>query len=197
MRRCILVLMGLLFFGCDSQYTQETRLDKIRTDAFQVFHGIPYNTDNEFNKKINDLADSIIKENNINEALREKFINCLHYNIWVKSPDIALDIPIKSCIGDYNNNILQDTTYFNPSYVMGNFSIMDGSNAIVERYIKSIMNDEGSYKHIKTTYAIRGSENPQNVSITTNFSGANAFGGIVKQTIKIKLDSRGKIIEVD
>ncbi|TLD80158.1 hypothetical protein LS68_008040 [Helicobacter sp. MIT 05-5293] len=198
MKKVTLLLIGLLFWGCDSQYTQETTLKTLKSHAFQAFYGMPrYDSNNDFDKKINEIVEVIMKEHNIPQDLKQNFTNCIHYTLWNKSDEVTLDIPIKSCVGDYNNNILQNTTYFNPSFVMGNFSSWDGSNAIVERFIKSNMNDEQSYKHIKTTYAIRGIENPQNISIITNFSGKNAFGGVVKQTAHLKLGSKGEILEAE
>lgn len=198
MKKLYLILIGLLFWGCDSQYTLETTIKELKDDAFQAFYGISeYNSNNDFDKKINELVEAVMKENNIPQELKQNFTNCIHYTLWSKSSEVTLDIPIRSCVGDYNNNILQSTTYFNPSFVMGNFSLWDGSNAIVERYIKSIMNDEGSYKHIKTIYVVRGSETPQNVTITTEFSAKNAFGGVVKNRLQVKLDSNGRILSVE
>ncbi|WP_394908934.1 hypothetical protein [uncultured Helicobacter sp.] len=193
------VVLGVVLIGCgDSKYTKETKLKHLKDDAFQAFYGMPeYNSNNDFDKKVNELVEAVMQENNIPQELKQNFTNCIHYTLWSKSPEVTLDIPIRSCVGDYNNNILQSTIYFNPSFVMGNFNTFDGSNALVERRVKDIMNDSGSYKHIKTIYAVRGSENPQNVTITTEFSGKNAFGGVVKHRLQVKLDSNGKVLSAE
>ena len=59
------------------------------------------------------------------------------------------------------------------------FSTWDGSHINLTRVIKDAMNDPDSYKHDETVYV----DNGDHLIVTTTFRGANAFGGVVKNTV--------------
>src|SRR5690606_1078457 len=54
------------------------------------------------------------------------------------------------------------------------FSAWDGSHRKLERFIKSIMNDPSSFKHVKTTYADKGNY----LLVQMTYRGKNAFGAL-------------------
>ena len=64
------------------------------------------------------------------------------------------------------------------------FSSWDGSHRNLERYIKKLMNDPSSYDHVETVYWDRGNC----LIVKTTFRGKNAFGGVVINSIKAKVD---------
>lgn len=72
------------------------------------------------------------------------------------------------------------------------FSQYDGSCYVVERAIKESMNDEESYKHIKTAYIVRDST----VMVETVFSGKNGFGGVVKERVLAEVSLDGVLMSI-
>lgn len=86
-------------------------------------------------------------------------------------------------------------------WIRGQFSPWDGSHDGLKKMIKANLNDEGSFKHIETTYIDVSDEDAKervnsmlkkagyskrvevgDLLITTKFSAKNAFGGRVKNT---------------
>ena len=72
------------------------------------------------------------------------------------------------------------------------FSAWDGSHNGLTRYIKDAMNDPGSYEHVKTVYWDR----KDHLVVMTTFRGKNAFGGVVKNSVKAKVDLAGNVLEI-
>ncbi|HBN7642451.1 hypothetical protein NDR77_13400 [Pseudomonas aeruginosa] len=72
------------------------------------------------------------------------------------------------------------------------FSAWDGSHRTLERAIKKSMNDPDSYEHDETSYWDRG----DHLVVLTHFRGRNAFGGMVRNSVKAKVDLNGNILEV-
>lgn len=72
------------------------------------------------------------------------------------------------------------------------FSAWDGSHSNVERFIKEAMNDPSSYEHVNTMYWDKGDY----LIIKTIYRGKNAFGGVVKNFVKVKVSLSGQLIEI-
>ncbi len=72
------------------------------------------------------------------------------------------------------------------------FSPWDGSHRNLERLVIKTMNDPDSYKHAETTYWDKGAY----LIVKTVFRGKNAFGGTVKNWVKVKTDLDGNIVAV-
>lgn len=72
------------------------------------------------------------------------------------------------------------------------FSPWDGSNYTLERLIKMGMNNPDSYKQDKTVYWDMGNY----LVVRTAFRGKNAFGGVVENWIKAKIDLNGNVLKV-
>ena len=72
------------------------------------------------------------------------------------------------------------------------FNAWDGSHFQLEEYIKKSMNDPGSYEHVETVYWDRGDY----LVVMTTFRGKNAFGGVVKNSVKAKVGLDGSIIDI-
>ena len=72
------------------------------------------------------------------------------------------------------------------------FSDWDGSHIKLEEYIKSNMNDPKSYEHIETKYW----DYDNYLIVQTSFRGKNAFGALVRNQIKAKVDINGEVIEI-
>lgn len=72
------------------------------------------------------------------------------------------------------------------------FSTWDGSHKNLETLIKSRMHAPGSYQHVETAYLDRG----DHLAITTKFRGKNAFGALVLNTVRAKVDMNGNVLEL-
>jgi len=72
------------------------------------------------------------------------------------------------------------------------FSSLDGSHRGLTELIKKTMNDPSSYDHDETVYWDMG----DHLVVLTTFRGKNAFGGIVKNSLKAKVDFKGNVIEI-
>lgn len=72
------------------------------------------------------------------------------------------------------------------------FNVWDGSHIKLTRLIKETMNDPESYEHVKTTFEIKRTY----MLVMTEFRGKNSFGGKVKNTIVVKVDANGNVIEL-
>lgn len=72
------------------------------------------------------------------------------------------------------------------------FSAWDGSHRNLERVIQKSMNDPDSYDHVETVYWDRG----DHLIVRTTFRGKNAFGGVVKNSVKAKVSLDGKVLQI-
>lgn len=72
------------------------------------------------------------------------------------------------------------------------FSAWDGSHRGLTKAIKASMNDPDSYDHVETVYSDMGDY----LVVRTTFRGKNAFGGVVKNWVKAKVDLNGNVIEI-
>ena len=72
------------------------------------------------------------------------------------------------------------------------FSGWDGSHKGLTKVIKSMMNDPGSYEHAETVYWSQG----DHLIVRTSFRGKNAFGGVVLNWVKAKVDLDGNVLEI-
>ena len=72
------------------------------------------------------------------------------------------------------------------------FSALDGSHLKLKEYIKTTMNDPKSYEEVETKYWDRDSF----IVVKMTFTGKNAFGGRVKQTVMANCDIDGNVIKI-
>jgi len=73
-----------------------------------------------------------------------------------------------------------------------NFSGWDGSHRGLTKVIKASMNNPKSYEHVETVYWDRG----DHLIVQTTFRGTNAFGGVVTNWVKAKVDLDGNVLAV-
>ena len=72
------------------------------------------------------------------------------------------------------------------------FSGWDGSHDGLTKVIKASMNDPDSYDHVETVYWDKG----DHLIVRTTFGGKNAFGGVVKNSVKARVDLNGNVLQV-
>ncbi len=76
--------------------------------------------------------------------------------------------------------------------IQAQFSGWDGSYRPLEKIIKASMNDPDSYKHVETKYSDLG----EYLIVETTFRGKNAFGGVVKNSVRAKFTLDGELVEI-
>jgi len=67
------------------------------------------------------------------------------------------------------------------------FSLWDGSHNKSVELIKDNMNDPKSFEHDETTYF----DQEDHLIVVTTFRGKNAFGGVITNTMRTKVDING------
>jgi len=72
------------------------------------------------------------------------------------------------------------------------FSAWDGSHRGLTRTIKALMHNPKSYEHVETVYWDIG----DNLLVRTTYRGTNAFGGVVTNWIKAKVDLDGNVLAI-
>jgi hypothetical protein len=72
------------------------------------------------------------------------------------------------------------------------FSGWDGSLPALTSQIKNAMNDPDSYDHVETVYW----DMKDHLIVQTTFRGKNKFGGVVKNSVKAKVDLLGNVIGI-
>ena len=73
------------------------------------------------------------------------------------------------------------------------FSGWDGShNGVTKMLLKEKLRDPGSYEHIKTTFSDMG----DHLIVVARFRSRNGFGGMMRQTIKVKADLDGNVVQI-
>jgi hypothetical protein len=76
--------------------------------------------------------------------------------------------------------------------IKAQFHPWDGSHIKLERLIKNAMNDPESYEHVDSGYI----DNSDSIIVRTTYRGRNAFGGVVKNFVKAKVNLDGDILEI-
>lgn len=138
------------------------------------------------------VAFSFSEENNISQDYHNTMYDCLAYYTYDKSQELTVGQMLDWCKEDYINKD-KKAVYYNLELLLEDFSPWDGSYRPLEEIIKQSMNDTESYEHIKTTnrMVFFGTKRPHMV-VNTIFSGKNAFGGVVKQEVSVKVDAKTK-----
>lgn len=72
------------------------------------------------------------------------------------------------------------------------FSAWDGSHNGLTKVIKDAMNDPNSYEHVETVFW----DQKEYLIVMTTYRGKNAFGGVVKNFVKAKVDFNGNVLEI-
>lgn len=72
------------------------------------------------------------------------------------------------------------------------FSSWDGSHNGLTKLIKDAMNDPNSYEHVETVFWDKNDY----LIVMTTYRGKNAFGGVVKNFVKAKVDFNGNVLEI-
>ena len=106
---------------------------------------------------------------------------------------IIIVFVFRSCVGCGDDNNSNATQMTRQQRVEKLFSAWDGSQPSVEKWVKSQLNDPNSYEHIETTYRDFDSV----ISINTEFTAKNGFGGRVRSRCIAVIDTLGNLKEAE
>lgn len=81
-----------------------------------------------------------------------------------------------------------------PTPLEKQFSSWDGSHYNTVRYIKRLMHDPKTFKHVSTFHL--DSEDKKHRIIYMTYRGSNAFGATVRNTTAVKVDLNGKVVGI-
>lgn len=76
--------------------------------------------------------------------------------------------------------------------IQGQFSAYDGRHKNLTNIVKAGINDPRAFEHVKTTYTDKG----KYLLVRMVFRGKNAFGGIVVNTLRAKVNIDGDVLEI-
>jgi len=179
------------------------KLDAKNTDAISLYNSTK-KLDGESEVKnilirMSDEDFDLLKKNElttkfiVNDKLNELFIVKLQENADSRSDYIAEAEALKMKKEEEAEKKKQEVEAEEiKKEIEKQFSAWDGSHIKLSRLIKESMNDPDSYEHVETKY---GNMDDHLVVITT-FRGKNAFGGVVKNTVKASVSLDGEDIEI-
>lgn len=160
----------------------------------------PTTTVTEYQSKNKKERESIISNFMQSEGFPEsdasRFYSCLSELSATRKDGVRIGTALGWCADDYKKDpkLLDRRTNFDTFYAQ--FSGWDGAYRPLEKVIKESMNDEDSYKHVRTSYRILMDGTPHAI-VSTTFSGTNVYAARVKQTISADVDIKtGQIITI-
>lgn len=147
-------------------------------------------------KERKEIISGYLVSEDFKESAFTGFYNCLSEYAATKNDGLQIGMVLGWCTDDYKKDPKSLDTRTNFDTFFAQFSGWDGSYRPLEKSIKESMNDEDSYKHIKTTYRVLMKGTPHAI-VSTTFSGTNAYAARVKQTISADVDIKsGQIITI-
>lgn len=91
-----------------------------------------------------------------------------------------------------NQEVIKSAKELRKELIEKQFSAWNGDHETLARSIKASMNNPKSYEHVQSGYT----DNGDYILVETKFRGTNAFGGIVINTVRAKVDLQGNVLEI-
>lgn len=127
------------------------------------------------------------------KKLNSMFLDRLAENADKRSSYIAEEVELKRLEKEKaEKRRLAEKAEARKEMIEKQFSGWDGSHVGLTEFIKSDMHDPKSYKHVETVYW----DMKDHLVVQTTFRGTNAFGGVVKSTLKAKVSLDGDVLEI-
>jgi hypothetical protein len=147
-------------------------------------------SDDDFNLLIDN---KLLTEFLVNKKLNELFIKELQ-NDGNARKDYVIEAEQKRKEAEKENQEKADEEerLKRESTLESQFSAWDGSHRNLSRMIKDSMNDPKSYDHVETRYF----DMEDHLVVITTFRGSNAFGALIKNTVKAKVSLEGDVLEI-
>ncbi|WP_411851583.1 hypothetical protein ACLB90_03150 [Stenotrophomonas sp. LGBM10] len=150
--------------------------------------------------KARTFAESYAAMNGVDEASREAFYLCLGDYIGSKDGELKAADTLGWCLNDFKHDpakFVAEKSRYDYFKVRSQFSAWDGSSYKVDAFIKSTMENPDSYKHVSTRHRVRVDPTETFVLVDTTFRGTNAFGGVVTNEVRLKVDpATGDVLDV-
>lgn len=183
--------------------SQELNTVKSENPAFELEEKITKLQSSEFLKKtLADMSDSdfdLLKKGELktsfinHDGLNKLFLTKLQENADQRAVYIAeVEELRKKEQEEAEKKKLEEEAKARTEMIEKQFSAWDGSHIKLTRLIKDSMNDPDSYEHVETKYW----DMKDHLIINATFRGKNAFGGVVKNTVKAKVSLDGENIEI-
>lgn len=151
---------------------------------------------NELKDTRHKIVTNYIEFKGLPASADDAFYACMSEFTFSKDGELKLNDVLGWCFNDYERDPTSLSSKINLDNFQGNFSGWDGSYRPLEKLIKTNMNDDSSYKHVSTTYHLVLNKDPHAI-VKTTFRGANAYGGVVKETIAARINVRtGEIVSI-
>jgi hypothetical protein len=129
----------------------------------------------------------------INDELNNLLLQNLHSNLSIR--EIAKEkerLAQEALAKQEEEKRLAEEEAKRTALIEKQFSAWDGSHRNLTSLIKESMNDPKSYEHVETVYW----DMKDHLVVRTTFRGKNAFGGVVKQSVKAKVTLDGEVFEI-
>jgi len=150
--------------------------------------------------KARTFAESYAAMNGVDEASREAFYLCVGDYIGSKDGQLKAGDVLGWCLNDFKHDparFVAEKSRYDYFKVRSQFSAWDGSSYKVDAFIKSTMENPDSYKHVSTRHRVRVDPTETFVLVDTTFRGTNAFGGVVTNQVRLKVDpATGDVLDV-
>lgn len=162
----------------------DTKLEQLNTEAKNEHAAIQKAEKTE--RLLAELKSIPVKEYNENKNLYQQLLK-MHPNNELYKEKVAF----------YSNKIEEEkrkkiAAEKRKKRIESQFSAWDGSHRNLERVIQKSMNDPDSYDHVETVYWDQG----DHLIVRTTFRGKNAFGGVVKNSVKAKVSLDGQVLQI-
>ncbi len=144
---------------------------------------------NEPKETRHDIVKSYVGFKGVPGSSADAFYACMSEYTFTKDDNSKLGDVLGWCFNDFERDPQSLNNKINLDTFKSNFSGWDGSYRPLEKMIKASMNDDSSYKHVSTVYHLILNKDPHAV-VKTTFSGTNAYGGVVKQTVAARVNVR-------
>lgn len=142
------------------------------------------------------MVDSYLEYKEMNSKADDVMYACLSEISFTKSLELGLEEVLGWCYTDYEKNPDSLKDKINLDAFQKNISGWDSSYRPLERYIKSRMNDEDSYKHVSTSYHLILNKDPH-ARVATVYRGTNGYGAVVKARTIARIDLKtGEVVGI-
>lgn len=143
-----------------------------------------------------EMVDSYLEYKEMNSKAGDVMYACLSENSFTKSLELGLEEVLGWCYADNENNPDSLKNRINLDAFQKNISGWDSSYRPLERYIKSRMNDEDSYKHVSTSYHLILNKDPH-ARVSTIYRGTNGYGAVVEARTIARVDLKtGEVVSI-
>lgn len=149
---------------------------------------------NESKEDRHEIVKKYVEFKNVPASATDAFYACMSEFSFTKDDELKLGEVLGWCFNNFKSDPTSLDSKINLDTFKSKFSGWDGSYRPLEKLIKSGMNDDSSYKHVETVYHLVLNKDPHAI-VKTTFRGTNAYGGVVKQTVAVRVNVRTGEIE--